>query len=33
MDDEQVQDWIGLALAGNTVAMDWYAMTHDQPFG
>ena len=31
MDDEQVQDWIGLALAGNTVAMDWYAMTHDQP--
>lgn len=31
MDQEQVQDWINLGLAGNAIAMDWYALTHDQP--
>jgi hypothetical protein len=28
MDSEQVQDWI---MAGNAAAMDWFALTHDQP--
>ena len=31
MDNEQVRDWINLGLVGNSIAMDWYAMTHDQP--
>lgn len=31
MDAEQVQDWINLGLVGNSIAMDWYAMTHDRP--
>ncbi len=31
MDSEQLQDWINLGMVGNSIAMDWYAMTHDQP--
>jgi len=31
MDTEQLQDWINIGMAGNSIAMDWYAMTHDQP--
>lgn len=28
MDSDQVQDWI---MAGNSAAMDWFALLHDQP--
>jgi hypothetical protein len=28
MEADQLQDWI---LAGNSAAMDWYALMHDQP--
>lgn len=28
MDAELLQDWV---LAGNAAAMDWYALTHEQP--
>jgi hypothetical protein len=28
MDADTVQDWI---MAGNSAAMDWFALTHDQP--
>ena len=28
MDSETVQDWI---MAGNSAAMDWWALTHEQP--
>lgn len=31
MDAQQVQDWVNLGMVGNSIAMDWYAMTHDQP--
>jgi len=31
MDGEQLQDWINLGMVGNSIAMDWYAITHDQP--
>jgi len=31
MDNQQVQDWINLGLIGNSIALDWYAMTHDRP--
>lgn len=28
MDSQSIQDWI---MAGNSAAMDWYAITHDKP--
>ncbi len=28
MDADTVQDWV---MAGNSAAMDWFALTHDQP--
>jgi hypothetical protein len=28
VDAETVQDWI---MAGNSAAMDWYALAHDRP--
>ena len=31
MDQEQLQDWINLSMVGNSIAMDWYAITHDKP--
>jgi hypothetical protein len=31
MDGETLNDWIQLGSTVNTAAMDWYALSHDQP--